>query len=351
MRFFAVLALLAAADPEPLVEVSGSVVNTNGHSVPGVGIYAVDAKGALVEGWARSDNDGLFRLRVPERVHDFAVMSPMWLLASFQRVDDRHIRITVRPAFRDDPRQIVQQAQGWLPALARPRGAHGSATASVTYGPSVGMVEGDVADETGMRLPGVRVLAVVGQPGSLVNVTETDGQGRFTLVTAAGHNRLVLYSPGLKPASARHTLDGRLEITMTIDADLERLTVRNGRILRFHMSSVWPEILPPPEVAMELRWTYGIDVNRNFCPGDLKTTGVGWNPRNSIATVGITCTNPVKCPATAWQRQCQIPKYWWLRILQSEPPGNPAHIRGRWWEHIILEMQRAEAAAPAPGSR
>lgn len=345
MKLLALLLALAMADPDELVEVSGSVLDNAGHAVPRVGVYAVDPRGSHVDAYTRSDQDGLFRLRVPRRTHDFAVMSPGWMLARFQRVDDRHVRITVRAAFPQEPAEIAKQAKGWLPVLAQPRGSAPNAHGVVTYGPSVGLIEGHVADETGMRLPGVRILSVAGEGNGLFNVTETDAQGRFSLVTAAGHNRLVVWSPGLKLGKARHAPDGRLEITMAIDAGTETIRTYQGHVLTFSMEdSIWPEILPPPPVRGFLRLNYGIDIDDNFCPGDLVHTGVGWH--GGLATFGVSCRNARTCPASAWQHQCKVPKYWWLRVLESEPP-NPARMRRRWWEGIMRDLQAAEAAAEA----
>jgi hypothetical protein len=60
--------------------------------------------------------------------------------------------------------------------------------------------------------------------------------------------------------------------------------------------------------------------------------------------LGTRCVDPSQCPVSVWQRQCKLPRYWWLRLLQITPPspGSPDRL---WWEPYILDMQREDARA------
>lgn len=55
---------------------------------------------------------------------------------------------------------------------------------------------------------------------------------------------------------------------------------------------------------------------------------------------------PDLLPTTVWERQCKIPKYWWLRLLQVTPPS-PGNTDKLWWEPYIREMQQADDRAAA----
>jgi hypothetical protein len=222
---------------------------------------------------------------------------------------------------------------------------------------SAGVISGRVLDESGTPLGGVVVLTVNARTNVPVSATLTARSGAYRLVTVAGANRVTAVAPGLKLKRAHRPTAEALDLVLAIDLQAERIVVRNGRTWRFDMNaSEWPEILPPPEVRAALRFEYNIDIDRNFCPGDLLLNGKpspdNWDPR-----LGIYCTNPTKCPASAWQRQCRVPKYWWLRLLEQEPPtpGRPAckMLPGEpcWWKELMAEMQAAELEAREAASR
>jgi hypothetical protein len=59
------------------------------------------------------------------------------------------------------------------------------------------------------------------------------------------------------------------------------------------------------------------------------------------------CSSPKSCPATAWARQCLLPRHWWMRLIQSAPP-NPNLLRDGtiprlWWYDRIRAMQVEDA--------
>jgi hypothetical protein len=60
-------------------------------------------------------------------------------------------------------------------------------------------------------------------------------------------------------------------------------------------------------------------------------------------------------PLPTWAHQCQLPRYWWLRMLQQSPPNptrveSPQNTKTMWWYDMIREMQEADAKA-AQGER
>jgi hypothetical protein len=188
-------------------------------------------------------------------------------------------------------------------------------------------------------------------------VAQTDRQGRYTLVTLAGPNRLYVYAPGLKLKNARAIGPGRVDIALAIDAEASVIILRTGRRLSFRMSdSIYPEMLPPAKVAAVLSFDYGIALSEGcFCPGDLlnqagptiaeSRNACAWSRKQS------SCADPGKCPATTWARQCMVPSSWWLRMIQNEPP-NPSTSRYNdtptmWWYDMVRGMQEDDARVAA----
>ncbi len=329
-----------------MVEVSGQVVDELNRPVADVGVFAVEVGSPVVSGFVRSDGAGGFRMSLPQRRYDLGLLSSQWLLVSFRRDNNNHARISVRQAFPGgDVADVIRNAKGWLPVGVKPRGDPGDGRPVGSFARSIGVLEGMVVDETDLPVGGVRVLALDAASGKALNVTLSDATGKFSLATRAGANRLIVFAPGLKLTKGKLTADTGVHLCVGVDAGDEQITIRPGRVVSFRMdNSLWPEILPPPEVRAVLSFEYGIDVNNGFCPGDLITSA---SSMGGAATFGITCRDPVKCPASAWQRQCKIPKYWWLRVLQNGPPP-PTTRNRRWWADLIREMQINEANRSLP---
>jgi hypothetical protein len=95
-----------------------------------------------------------------------------------------------------------------------------------------------------------------------------------------------------------------------------------------------------------------------FCPGDLLISGPRPLLPEAERTLGVTCRSPQSCPASVWKHQCKVPKYWWLRLIEREPPNQARLAKwgeglgtaldaqttwDRWWEPLMYEMQLAEA--------
>jgi hypothetical protein len=225
-------------------------------------------------------------------------------------------------------------------------------------------VTGVVSDETGVPLQGVRLLAMQEGSGRLLGVAQTDRRGRYTLVTFAGPNRVYAYAPGLRLMQRHGGASGHLDLTLTVDAEIETITIRSGRTTAFKLSdSLYPEALPPPRVAAILAQDYGIALAEGcFCPGDLVNgpppsiaearDACAWSRAQHACSLKDAKASPSDaagpCPATTWARACMLPRYWWLRLLQAEPP-NPTRRRSGpdiptlWWYDAIRAMQEDDA--------
>lgn len=348
-----------AGAPEPMVELRGHVVDERGQPVSELVVFSVERGSPLVVAAVRPNPDGLFLMKLSLRVHDFGILSSRWLIDTFERRSPLDIKILVHAAFPDvSPADVVRTAQSWARVTAVPNAAGDGAHAG--KGMAIASVTGAVTDETGAPIGGIRLLAV--QPGSerMVAVTESDRQGRYTLVALAGPLRVYVHAPGLKLQEGKVAAPGQLDLTLAVDTDLDRLTLRTGRTIAFRMDeSIYPEMLPPPKIAAALSFDYGISLaNGCFCPGDLlhqpaptvaeSLNACAWSRRQA------SCAAPHKCPATVWARACMLPRNWWLRLIQ-QVPGNPSRLEHdgtptMWWYEAIRAMQAYDAARAAKTS-
>jgi hypothetical protein len=305
---------------------------------------------------ARTGTNGAFTVNLPVGVHDFGILSPDWHLSAFAVDPSGHVRMTVVPAFPDvDPLQIVRNMTRSVLTMVKPLVAS-AGEVQTSWASSVGKVVGTVFDETGVAIAGVRILAVDERKQALVSVAASDAQGRYELVTYAGPNRLFVYAPGLLLNRSRRPAPGTIDFILTVDARVEGITIRSGRVLSFRMEdSMMPEVYPPAVVATTLQQDYGIDFKNCFCPGDLVNTPPPTPEQRLDAckwSAGHSCSRPSRCPLTVWARQCKVPRYWWLRLLQLEPP-NPTlresqdDVKTMWWYDTIRAMQESDARAPA----
>ena len=346
--------------------VTGTVVLSDGKPVADVAVFAVAKGSAQIRRLVRSAADGSFAMTLPSVVHDFGVMSARWQLVKFVPVSGGQIKLTVVPAFPDvDPAAIVRTAGRSVMANVTPlstdvgTAAPGEAPGA-PGGASVGLLTGTVQDETGVGLGGVRILAVDGTQMALVSVAQTDAAGKYRLLTLARPTRLIVYAPGLVLDRVRRPGAGRVDFVLAIDAVVENITLRSGRVLSFRIEdSMMPEAYPPKAVAGALQQDYGIDFDTCFCPGDLLDTEEpsAEQYRNAcLWSAGRTCSKPSSCPVTVWARQCKMPRYWWLRMLQMNPP-NPTrreNIVGdntMWWYDAIRAMQAEDVRVAAQGRR
>jgi hypothetical protein len=343
------------------VDLLGQVVDAKGRPVSELVVFAVEKGTVRIVGATRPDPDGLFQMRLSSRVHDFGVLSSRWLIGGFQAESPRSIKVTVYPAFPDtDPVQVVKQAKSWAKVAALAESGGMVAAPGAPSGMWIAPLTGTVTDETGVPLQGVRLLAMQDSTSRLVAATQTDRQGRFTLVTLAGMTRIYVYAPGLALKEGKVKGRNRVDLVLSIDVEIASLTLRTGRTLSFKMSdSIYPEMLPPAKVAAVMSFDYGIALADGcFCPGDLihqpppdpaeLKNACAWSRRQS------NCASPQKCPATVWARSCMLPNHWWLRLIQTNPP-NPGLLRDEndiprmWWYDAIRAMQEDDARVAAKG--
>jgi hypothetical protein len=386
------VSLLAAAPaaPAPPAVVVGLVARADGVPVPDVAVFAVQRGSAEIRRVVRSGLDGAFRMELAPVVHDFGIMSPRWHLIGFTQPAATQVRMTVAPAFPDvNPMKVVREARRSVvtnvvpiagktvaaaadPDAGAPAGDAGvTSAAAPAASAAVGVLTGTVVDETGVGLGGVRILAVDETRQVLVSVAQSDQQGRYRLVTLAGPTRLVVYAPGLAVDRVRRPGPGKVDFILIIDATVDTLTLRTGRVLSFRVGdSIMPEAYPPKVVRATLQQDYGIDFNNCFCPGDLLTAPPPTPAQYKNAclwSAGMRCSRPAQCPLTAWASQCKLPRYWWLRLLQLSPPNpgrreverpaddgavyNPDVIgqetQSMWWYDTIKAMQASDARAAA----
>jgi hypothetical protein len=365
-RQLAALALLAAAGGaaratpdaaatagETTVDLRGQIADDRGRPVSEVLVFAVERGSTRIVAATRPDPDGLFVMKLAPRVHDFGIMSSRWLMGGFDRSGPSTIKLVAYAAFPDaDAHDIVRRARSWAKVAAPSRGdGAGIAIAEVT---------GVVRDETGVPLQGVRLISMDDRNERLVAVSQTDRQGRYTLMTLAGPARIYIYAPGLALKEGKHVAIGQVDLTLTVDTEVETITLRTGRRLAFNVKgSIYPEMLPPRQVAAVLSLDYGIALAEGcFCPGDLVNSppptvkesldACGWSQRQA------SCHDPKRCPASTWARACMLPQYWWLRLIQMVPP-NPTRLRSAedtptlWWYDAIKAMQEDDARVAAKG--
>lgn len=258
----------ASAPPKRIA--AGRVVDATGQPRPNVIVFATDAGTDQVVAMASSDGDGRVALILPRRRHNFGILSAtLGVRDLVSRGPGRFdLVVTALPA----PPPIA--ASDGVPVVAR------GAT----------VVRGRVVDETGAPLLGVR-LDAVRPTGGLATTGFSGAGGVFAVTLPGGDFRLRPTAPGL--VLSRSTQQGeRLVIIMTVDAEIQRLTITTGRVLQFRPSdSIDPEYTPPAVVKTWLRYAYGI------CPS---------------------------APLTAAEKRT-LRKYWYLDVLRSEPP-NPATI-------------------------
>jgi hypothetical protein len=362
-----------AAPPAPAgIELTGQVREETGRPVGDMVVFAVDRTSPQIRAVARSGRDGKFRMLLAPEVHDFGIMSIDWLLTRFDRPGPNAVVLTVAPSFPEiDPVAAVQKTKQSFVTLVFPYGREGQAAAVVPGGKaSIGILTGTVRDEQGAGLGGVRILANDERRGVLRAVTQSDRNGRYTLVTVAGPNRLIVYAPGLLLGKVRRQdKAGVFDLVLKADPTPQDLRLRTGRVLSFRLDdSLMPEAMPPRQARSAISVDYGIDLSfvpsraserkHCFCPGDLinavpptleqRRDACLWN-------AGASCSVPSRCPLTTWAYQCRLPRYWWLRMLQQYPPnptqrtydGGGEATATMWWYDMIRTMQQEDARAAA----
>jgi hypothetical protein len=331
------------------VDLHGQVVDAKSRPVSALIVFAVERGSSRIAAAARPSPDGLFLMKLPAKLHDFGVMASRWMIGGYERATPTAIKLVVYSAFPDtEPGDVIRGAKSWATVTVPPLSAAGGGA-----GLSIGQLAGVVTDETGAPLQSVRLLTMQESSERLVAVTQTDREGRYSVVTLAGANRLYVYAPGLKLKEGHGKGPGRVDLTLTIDTQIETITLRTGRHIAFRVSdSIYPEMLPPKKVATVLSFDYGIALSEGcFCPGDLvnqapptieeSLDACAWSKRQA------GCADPGKCPATAWARACMIPRYWWLRLIQLAPP-NPSRMRygdipTMWWYEDVRAMQQHDS--------
>ena len=351
----------AGAEPPPTVELRGVVQTPAGKPAPGVVVFAIDRESPELRGLGRSAEGGRFRMALGPRVHDFGIMSPDKLLVGFERTGPNAVRLTVTPAFPEtNPLTALNKVDRSIVAYVFPyeRRPSGSApTIPSSPGPaSIGLVSGKVTDERGAALGGVRLVAIDDRRNRLVAVTQSNARGEYTLATLAGPTRLMPYSPGLLLHSVRRGGPSVFNFVLSVDPNPEELTLRSGRKLSFRLTdSLFPEVMPPAKARAVINLDYGIDMDSCFCPGDLINSPAPSTAQYRDACLWSSnepCSRPSRCPLTIWARQCKLPRYWWLRMLQQSPPNptlleSPQNTKTMWWYDSIRAMQEADAKADA----
>ncbi len=348
----------AFADPPgTTVEVTGRVVDIGGRPVSALGVLATGAGGADIRAWARTDNTGTFRMSLGQTSHDFAVKSPLWVATHVTWASPDQVRIVVTRTFGEMPPetgmadldtwitvQVKSQAQTRPPTLPQE-----AVDAARVYrgGAWLGLITGQVFDEGGAPLPGVVVVAADLATQDAVASARSDRNGHFALAVSAGAYHVAAHSPGMRLGRAKRQAYGGLNLVMAVDARIETVTISDRPILRFRMSdSIWPAYVPPPEVRRELRIRYDIDAD-TFCPGDL-LNGVQWGPGRLIG-LSPASHDFSTWPTSVWQRQCKVPKFWWLHLLHAPPPSPARRTRPIYWIELMAELQAAEARADEVG--
>jgi hypothetical protein len=364
----------AAVLPANAVELTGQVRAQTGRPVPAMVVFAVDRSSPQIRAVARSAADGTFRMILAPTVHDFGIMSMDWLLIRFERPGPNAVALTVTPSFPEtDPVTAVKSTKQSFVTLVFPYGRHGQAESVVPGGKAaIGIVTGVVRDEQGAGIGGVRIVAQDERRGVLRAVTQSDRSGRYTLVTVAGPTRVMVYAPGLLLGKVRRRPEGGgFDLVLKADPSPQDLRLRSGRMLSFRLEdSLMPEAMPPRQAKAAIAQDYGISLSfvpsrrgeRKFCfcPGDLlKSPPPTLEQRRNAClwNEGASCSVPSGCPLTTWARQCSLPRYWWLRMLQHSPP-NPTQRTydsgaeetvTMWWYDMIRSMQEEDARAAAAG--
>ena len=107
----------------------------------------------------------------------------------------------------------------------------------------------------------MRILANDERRGVLRAVTQSDRNGRYTLVTVAGPNRLIVYAPGLLLGKVRRQdKAGVFDLILKADPTPQELRLRTGRVLSFRLEdSLMPEAMPPRQARSAISVDYGID--------------------------------------------------------------------------------------------
>jgi hypothetical protein len=332
------------------VELHGQVVDAKSRPISTLMVFAVERGSSRIAAAVRPGPDGRFAMKFPPTVHDFGVMASRWMIASYERTTPTAIKLVVYPAFPDtDPAVVVSGAKSWATVYVPPL----TSAIGAGSGPAIGRLTGVVTDETGAPLQGVRLLTMRESTEGLVAVTQTDRDGHYRVVTLAGANRLYVYAVGLTLKEGHGKVPGHADMILTVDTEVETVTLRTGRQIAFRIEdSLYPEMLPPSKVANVLLFDYGISLAQGcFCPGDLlnqppptlqeSLDACAWASKQS------RCAGRAQCPASMWARACMVPRYWWLRLIQLDPP-NPNRRRSAgsptmWWYEDVRAMQEHDA--------
>lgn len=255
--------------------VAGLVTDLAGAPLRAVVIFAADAATDKVVVVTVSDDGGQVSFVLPARRHNFGVIST---------------RLGVQ--------RLVPRGRDGFVLLLRPLAAVGPAAPSSSPGLDLvvaavraQVVRGQVSDQTGVGLDGVRIDAVR-ESGALAATAISEAGGRFTLAVPGGSFRLRPWAPGMQPTEITREA-GRVVVIMAITAALQQVEVTTGHVLRFRaQDSIDPEYFPPAPVRAWLLFAYGICANSG--------------------------------PLRAADKR-ELKKYWYLDVLRQTPP-NPATI-------------------------
>jgi hypothetical protein len=280
--------------------VQGRVVDAAGGALQGVVVFAADSASDAIATVATSDRDGQVQLAIPDRRHDFGVLSARFGVSQLTSTGPGSFTLVLRP-LPADPRPVGPSkdagAGAAVPATRPPEQGH-----VAIVGGRASVIRGRVVDETGQGLAGIRVEGI--RPtGTAAAVAISGPNGVFALAVPGGETRLDAYAPGLKlvrssvptAAAGRGAGRARVVLVMGVAADIQNIVVTAGRVLRVRpQDSIDPEYSPPAPVKAWLLYAYGICAQTK--------------------------------PMTRAQKQA-LKKYWYLDVLRRDPP-NPASIAG-----------------------
>jgi hypothetical protein len=294
--------------------VDGRVVDVAGGALQGVVVFAADATSDAIATVSTSDSNGHVQLVMPDRRHDFGVLSARYGVTRLTTTGPGSFTLVLR-ALPADPRLVgPSPTGGGTPAPVKaPVEGH-----VAVQGGRASVIRGRVIDESGQGLAGVRVEGIRAT-GTVAAVAISGPNGVFTLAVPGGETRLHAYAPGLKlvrsvvPADGKASGRGRVVLVMGIAADIQNIVVTSGRVLRVSpQDSIDPEYTPPAPVKAWLLFAYGICAQSK--------------------------------PMTRAQKQV-LKKYWYLDVLRSEPPNQAAIAGGNCSPPSLYDMPSLRVTA------
>ena len=260
----------------PVTEMAGLVTDLAGVPLPGIMVFAVDARTDRVASMAVSNDAGRVILPVARGRHNVGVVSASFGVA----------RLVPRGATGFD---LVLQPRPALPAALSPEGDAPGGAARVSSATAF-VLRGRTVDETGVGLEGSQIQAVRGE-GPPVTSAISGKDGRFAMGLPGGTYVIRVYAPGFRTSKLARQ-NGEVVLVMAIAAEPQRVDIA-GNSLTFRLQdSIDPEYTPPAKVRAWLQIAYGICGSSN--------------------------------PLRAHERRA-LKKYWYLDVLRTAPP-NPATI-------------------------